>query len=251
MSKKDPQASLQLTSDQHTWVTCASQGKPFEVPHYILETAEEIEFLHNRELRAAQGDLTALADLIRAEPRYFGTTWFMETVRVLRGSRRLATTIEGRTHATKRLKLLADALCGGAPGKGLKGKQPHLKARDVSRLYALLLPAYQLARRGAATGPVVLASFVRYGALWRFFSECDPTPEGITPLGGGGRTGGKVRLNTPPFFTIPEADLARLKSELPSEVVLERLKALLRIGRGGEDLKWIRKLVAAGRKKLA
>lgn len=251
MPKKTPPASLHLTSDQYTWIMATTSWgrKAFDILPDPDEPAEATEYRQDRERRAVHGDLTAVADLIRMDHRYLKSTWFVETVRTLRSARRCATTRGERQHATRGLKLLADALCGITPGRGLKGKRPHPLAEDVTTLYVLLLPEYQSTKRGRAACRVELPY-----ELWRYFDERDSMPEGITPLVEGGIIGGKVRLSTPPSFTIPTTDLERLKSERPSDVALERVRTLLRIGReSGEvrDLTWIRRLVAAGRKSMA
>lgn len=248
--KKTPHpALLHLTSDQYTWVTCAFRGKLFEIPPDPKEPAEEAQYRQDREQRAVRGDLTALADLIRMDSYYLQSAWFVETVRLLRSARCYAKTHRERNHATQGLELLASALCGITPGKGLRGKPPHAWDEDVARCYDLLLPVYKAAKRGRPSGPVNLPY-----ELWRYFDGRDPMPKGVTPMVEGGIIGGRVCLNTPPSFTIPAADLGRLKSERPSVVALEQVMTLLRIGRkreGERDLTWIRKLVAAGRKSMA
>lgn len=253
--------SLHLTDYQYMWVSaaCTAMRGSFEIPPHPLESKKEITYRQDREQRAVEGDLRALADLIRLDPYYLKTTRFVETVRVLRSERCYARILRERTHATQGLKLLADALYGITSKHGLKGKRPHPSAKDVSKLYELLLPAYRAAKRGGATGSVALTPYVRYGGLWRYFDarnfdKGDAMPEGMTPYQEGGTTGGKLRLGTPPFFTIPVADLKRLKSERPSVVALERVMMLLGIGRESDDVKdltWARKLVAKGRKSMA
>lgn len=187
------------------------------------------------ERQAMDGDIAALADLVRLDVRYLGTPQVIATVGILRLQQHWAVTKAERAVGTKGLKLLADALSGYE----LRGVRPHAEAWHVAMLYDLLLPAYRVAKRTGATCPVKLPR-----ELWRYFNGRDSIPEGMVSAPKG----------TPPSFTIPQEDLKWLEDEKPSDVALERVMTLLGIGRGSDDdrdLTWARKLVARGRKSMA
>lgn len=94
------------------------------------------------ERQAIDGDIAALADLVRLDVRYLGTSQVMHTVGILRLQQHWAVTKAERAVGTKGLKLLADALSG----YGLKGIRPYAEAWHVAMLYDLLLPAYRAAK---------------------------------------------------------------------------------------------------------
>lgn len=242
-----PASPVLLTPSQEIWVLASCLQEPLKLVD-PEEPAEATAYRQDRERRALKGDVTALADLIKMDYRYLRTARFAETVRVLRSEAHFSRTKQQRDHAVSGLLCLQDALGAG----DLRGRRPHPRPMDITRLYDLLLPVYQQAKRQQAS-PLSCELPCK---LWDYFSGNGPVSEGITPFRECPPQGGKIVLNTPATFTIPQDDLERLKLCLKStdlkNLVRERIAAIFNLGRGepAEAVEWIAKLVKYGREEL-
>lgn len=244
---RPPASPVLLTPSQEIWVLASCLQEPFKLVD-PEEPAEATAYRQDRERRALRGDVTALADLIKMDYRYLMTARFAETVRALRSEAHFSRTKQQRNHAIRGLQCLQGALGAG----DLRGRRPHPRATDITRLYDLLLPVYQQAKRQRSCPPPCELPY----KLWEYFSSDGPVPEGITPFREHPQRGGKIVLNPPATFTIPQDDLERLRRCFkPTDLknlVRERIAAIFYLGRGepAEAAEWIAKLVKHGRDEL-
>lgn len=187
------------------------------------------------EQRAAQGDIEALAGLIRLDLDYLKTPQIVLAIRVLRSRAVLARTPEEQQEAKTGLEAIANALL-----PDLRGLKCPPSPTDAARVYREMLKAYKAAKRGEEPPKVPLPR--------GYWPDTGPCPRHVTPAGPYTRLPGKINLLPSPHFTIPPEDIPLLKSKrsgcTPSALALTRMGEIFGLSKDR-----IQKHIAAGRKE--
>jgi hypothetical protein len=194
------------------------------------------------EQRAMQGDINAVADLLRRDLDYLKTPHVGAIVRSLQMHMVQARTAEERSKAMAGLRKLVKALLPDLRGQAA---MPH--PGEVALVYHAILQAYQAIKRGEPPREVNLPR--------DYWPDEGPCPPNVRPAGPYRPAPTRVTLLPSPVFVIPREDICLLRNpENPPHILAVQRTAEIFGQKTGEhfrnmSVEHIRKYITEGRKR--